>query len=269
MSVPTLYEGLDKVTNRYEAAFIAMWRHAKAEAPDPKRIEFSKEDIVFHGRKLRELGLCSAPLDVKNIPDIIYTYRARADLPTEILAEGHFAVVGRGKGLYALVAIPFPNRFLLPTDMKTVNINNQVPAWVRPYMQNDEQGMLTAIQVNNLVSQHLNLKDAFRLQSHLRAGVPEYGQVEVDELYLGKDEQDQIAAIGVEAKDRGPNDCLNVSQLFGTAQALRNIFPSLTHRLLGAKPDGANRTCISEFTVAANHPSEVKQIGEWCAYQLT
>lgn len=129
--------------------------------------------------------------------------------------------------------------------------------------------MLTAIQVNNLVTKHLNLKAAFRLQSHLRAGVPKYGQVEVDELYLGKDEQDQLVAIAVEAKDRGPNDCLNVSQLYGTAQALRNIFSSLPHRLIGAKPDSANRPCLSEFTVAANHPSEVKQVGEWCAYELT
>ncbi len=206
MPLPTLYKGLDKVSNRYEAAFIAMWRHANAEAPDPKRIEFSKEDIVFHGRKLRELGLCSAPLDVKNIPDIIYTYRARADLPAEIRAQGHFAIIGRGKGLYAFVAIPFPNRFLLPPNMKVVKLKTQVPEWVRPFMQNDEQGMLTAIQVNNLVTRHLGLRAAFRLQSHLRAGVPKYGQVEVDELYLGKNARDQILAIGVEAKDRGTND---------------------------------------------------------------
>jgi hypothetical protein len=269
VSAPTLYDGLDKISNRYEAAFIAMWRHVKAEAPDPRRIEFSKEDIVFHGRKLRELGICSAPLEVKNIPDIIYTYRARADLPTEISEDGHFAIIGRGKGLYAFVAIPFPNRFLLPSDMKVVSLENRIPAWVQPYMQNDEQGMLTAVQVNNLVTQHLGLKAAIRLQSHRRVGVPEYGQVEVDELYLGKNEEDQILAIGVEAKDRGANDCLNVSQLFGTGQALRVIFPNVPQRLLGAKPDGSNRTCLCEFTVAAIHPSEIKQVGEWCAYDLT
>ena len=57
MSVPILYEGLDKAANRYEAAFIAMWRHAKADSKDPDRIEFSKEDIVFHGMKLREYKL--------------------------------------------------------------------------------------------------------------------------------------------------------------------------------------------------------------------
>lgn len=246
-----------------------MWRHARAIAQDPKRIEFLKEDIVFHGRKLREIGLCSAALDVKNIPDIIYTYRARADLPAEILAEGHFAIIGRGKGLYAFVAIPFPNRFLLPSSMRVVKVNNQVPAWVQPYMQNDEQGMLTALQVNNLVARHLSLKEAFRLQSHLRSGVPGYGQVEVDELYLGKTKKDQILVVGVEAKDRGVNDCLNISQLYGSAQVLRRIFPSLPHRLLGAKPDGSNRTCLSEFAVAVSHPSEIKQLGDWCAYELT
>jgi hypothetical protein len=266
--VPKLYRGLDRVTNRYEAAFIAMWRHAKADAPDPDRIEFSKEDIAFHGKKLRELGLCTAPLDVKNIPDIIYTFRARADLPAEILATGHWAIIGRGKGLYAFVKIPFPNRFRFPETMTVVPLPNSIPDWVRPFMQNDEQGMLTSAHVHNLVARHLGLASAFRLQSHLRYGVAEYGQVEVDELYIGKDVQDNIVAIAVEAKDRNVDDCLNVSQLFGTAQALRALFPDRPKRLLGAKPDGSNRICLSEFAVATAHPAEVRQLGQWAAYEL-
>lgn len=233
MAVPKLYKGLDKIANRYEAAFIAMWRHARVDAQDPQRIEFSKEDIVFHGKKLREIGLCSAPLDVKNIPDIIYTYRARADLPAEILATGQYAIIERGKGLYAFVSIPFPNRFRIPTTMKVVPVDNQIPEWVRPCMRNDEQGMLTSLQVNSLVARHLGLKSAFRLQSHLRFGVPKYRQVEVDELYLGKNNQDKIVAVAVEAKDRDVDDCLNASQLYGTAQALRTIFPTLPNGYLG------------------------------------
>jgi hypothetical protein len=160
VAVPKLYKGLDKISNRYEAAFIAMWRHAKVDATDPNRIEFSKEDITFHGTKLREYGLCSARLGVKNIADIIYTYRARADLPAEIRATGNYAIIGRGKGLYAFVSIPGPNRFVLPAAMKIVLIDNQVPGWVRPYMQNDEQGMLTSIQSNDLVARHLAVLSA-------------------------------------------------------------------------------------------------------------
>ena len=186
VAVPKLYKGLGKIANRYEALFVALWRHAKVDAQDPGRVEFAKEDFVFHGKKMQEYGLVASPLDIKNIPDIIYTYRARANLPAEILAHGNFAVIGRGKGLYAFVSIPIPNRFVLPGSMKVVPLANQIPQWVRPYMQNDEQGMLTMLQVNNLVAVHLGLQSAFRLQSHLRCGVPSYGQVEVDKLYIGK-----------------------------------------------------------------------------------
>src|SRR5262249_8408718 len=157
--------------------------------------------------------------------------RARADLPPEILAHGHFAIIGRGKGLYAFVSIPSPNRFVLPAKMKVVQVPNKIPAWVRPYLVNDEQGMLTILQSNDLIAHYLGVKSSFRLQSHLRCSVPKYGQVEVDELYVGKSKQGEIG-IGVEAKDATPNDCLNVSQLFGTGQALKEKFPTLPRRLI-------------------------------------
>jgi hypothetical protein len=266
MDIPELYKGLDRISNSYEAAFIATWREARLVASDPSFIPFSKEQIVHHGNKLVEFGLSNRRLAVKNVPDILYTYRARADLPSEILALGHFAIIGRGKGLYALVSIPFPNRFILPAKMKVIQFPNKIPAWVRPYLVNDEQGMLTMIQSNHLITHYIGLKSSFRLQSHLRFGVPKYGQVEIDELYIGKSKQGEIG-IGVEAKDAAPNDCLNVSQLFGTGQALKELFPNVPKRLIGAKPDGSNRICLAEFSIV-DDPKDLKQTRDWCAYEL-
>jgi hypothetical protein len=204
---------------------------------------------------------------VKNFPDALYTFRARADLPAEILKDGNFAIVGRGKGHYAFVKIPMPNRLQFPPRMKAVRIQNQIPDWARKYMGNDEQGMLTRIQANDLIAKYLRLNASFRLQSHLRIGVKGYGQVEIDELYVGRTNAGAVG-IAVEAKNAAPDDRLNVSQLFGTAQAGKAFFPpSMPKHLLGAKPDTSGRICLVEFVVA-DHPADIKQVRDWCAYEL-
>jgi hypothetical protein len=267
MAIPELYKGLKQVRNDYGKAFVATYREAKLQANDPADIPFSKARLVHHGGELVRLGISARKLVVKNFPDALYTFRARADLPAEILHDGHFAIVGRGKGLYAFLRIPQPNRFRLPTRMESVRIQNQVPEWVRQYMGNDEQGMLARIQANDLISKYLDLDESFRLQSHLRMSVAKYGQVEVDELYIGRTKMGDVG-IAVEAKNEAPDDCLNVSQLFGTAQALMRLFPPTMPRyLIGAKPDTSGRICLAQFTVA-DHPAKVKAVRKWCAFEL-
>src|SRR5439155_12301074 len=131
MAVPALYKGLDRISNDYGAAFVATYREAKAQATDKSDIPFSKLSLVHHGNELVRYGISKRKIVVKNFPDALYTFRARADLPAEILADGHFAIVGRGKGHYAFVRIPFPNRIRFPPSMKAVRIQNQIPDWVR------------------------------------------------------------------------------------------------------------------------------------------
>jgi hypothetical protein len=267
MAIPPLYKGLKRIGTDYGATFVATYREAKAQASDPNDIPFSKEQLVHHGNKLLSLGISSRQVVVKNFPDALYTFRARAELPDEILADGHFAIVGRGKGYYAFVRIPGPNRIRIPTKLKSVRIKNLVPVWVRQYMSNDEQGMLTTIQANGLIAKYLELDDSFRLQSHLRVGVAGYGQVEVDELYVGRTNKGNVG-IAVEAKNAATEDCLNVSQLFGTAQAVKARFPAqMPKRLIGAKPDTSGRICLAEFAVA-DHPTGIKLVRDWCAYEL-
>lgn len=253
--------------NRYEMAFLATWREAKSASRNPDVIRFAKEQIVRHGEALKMHSLSSGEFSVKNVPDIIYTYRARADLPSEILREGNFAIIGEGKGEYAFVRIPRPNRIPLPARIEQVEVRNEIPQWVRPYMGNDEQGMLTKVATNNVVALHLGLKRAFRLQSHMRCGVPNYGQVEVDEFYAGETNNGEHVIIAVEAKDKSPTDLLNVSQLFGTSMALRSQFSHLSKRLLGVKPDQMDRICLCEFTVP-NTAGELAPVGVWKAYEF-
>jgi hypothetical protein len=267
VAAPKLYKGLDRISNDYGAAFVATYREAKAQSKDPSFIPFSKVRLVYHGSKLVHYGISKREHVVKNFPDALYTFRARAELPAEILADGHFAIIGQGKGLYAFVSIPFPNRFGLPVKMKIVKVRDKIPAWASSYLSKDEQGMLTKIQNNDLLSHYLGLDSAFRLQSHLRIGVKKYGQVEVDELYVGRTKAGEVG-IAVEAKSAAPDDCINVSQLFGTAQALKQLFaPDMPKYLIGAKPDTSNRICLAEFSIP-DHPAQLTQIRDWCAYEL-
>ena len=265
--LPKLYQGLDTATNRYGAALVATWREAKARSNSNVLIPFSKEDIVRHGDELRRLGVTQEKLAVKNIPDIIYTFRAREDLPAEIESHGHYAIIGQGKGLYAFAKIPFANRFTVPVTIKVEKVKNLIPHWARSYMTHDEQGMLASLQNNDLVSKYLTLKSAFRLQSHLRMGVKSYGQVEIDELYVGEKHDGTHVGIAVEAKDFSSNDCLNVAQLFGASRGIKQLFPALDLHLLGVKPDQNGRVCMAEFYVA-DDPALLKQKKDWLAYEL-
>jgi hypothetical protein len=266
VAIPPLYAGLAALPNDYERVFVATYREAKPQSANPADIPFTLAQLVYHGTELFNHGINGVL--IANFPDALYTFRARADLPAEILADGNFAIVGRGKGRYAFVRIPVPNRFVFPAPIPTMQLPDQTLAWVRPYMSNDEQGMLTRIQANDLIAKYLNLPSTFRLQSHLRMSVKGYGQVEVDELYVGRTAVGVNVGIAVEAKNQAPDDCLNVSQLFGTAQALQQLFPpNMPKHLIGAKPDTSGRICLAEFAIA-NHPSGLTQIRDWCAYEL-
>ncbi|GJL67713.1 MAG: hypothetical protein NPIRA06_03480 [Nitrospirales bacterium] len=265
-NVPNLYQGLENIPNQYAAAFIATYREAKEKATDPSYIPFTKTSLVLHGSELVRYGISKRELVLKNFPDALYTFRARADLPNEILSDGHFAIIGKGKGKYAFVRIPIPNRFRFPPAISSERISDKTPSWVNPYMGHDEQGMLTRIQTNDLIAKYLGLTSTFRLQSHLRIGVKNYGQVEVDELYVGRATNREVG-IAVEAKNEAPEDCLNVSQLFGAGEALKQFFPpNMQKHLIGAKPDTSNRICLAEFALV-DHPAELTQIRDWYAFE--
>ncbi len=263
------YERLETVTNRYERALLATWREAVARARgDLAEVRFTKEDLVRHAEALRELGLGGDELNVKNTPDIVYTFRARADMPDEIASRGHYAIIGRGKGLYSFVRIGRPNRLGTPAVAREVRLQNRMPSWAGIYVGTDEQAMLTNININELVAYHLGLRSAFQLQSHLRMGVQGYGQVELDAVYVGETREGYHVGIGVDAKDEADNDCLNIAQLFGSGQALRQLFPKIQQRLLGAKPtsDG-DGILICEFAVV-DDVTRLAEVGEWVKYRL-
>lgn len=261
-----IYDGLKG--NRYEMAMLATWRAATRQLQDLDDVPFTKAEIVEHGIEIRRLGLTPQAIDVRNVPDIVYTFRARAELPAEILANGQYAIAGRGKGSYAFVRIPRPNRFPSdPPELRRVRVIENVPHWISPYLGNDEQCMLSSVNTNDLVRQHLDLRSAYQLQAHRRTTVQGWGQVELDGWYVGEGTDATHVGIAIEAKDASEGDRLNVAQLFGAALALRQDFPNLQQRLIGARPIGDRRIVMCEFNV----PKDIRdlhEISDWVEYEL-
>lgn len=262
------YDGLETLTNRYARALLATWRQATEGGTQFDEVPFTKEDIVRHSERLTALGLGGPELNVKNLPDIIYSFRARAELPDEIARHGHYAIIGRGKGQYSFVCIPMPNRIVPPSGLKPIKLQNKMPQWTLQYAGSDEQAMLANINENELVAYHLKLRSAFQLQSHLRMGVRNYGQVEIDAIFVGEGRDGAHVGIAIEAKDVSENDRLNVSQVFGVARALDQLFPKIQRRLLGAKPTEDGGLLLCEFSTTSD-VTKMKAVGKWVKYKLS
>jgi hypothetical protein len=73
----------------------------------------------------------------------------------------------------------------------------------------DEQALLAKVRYNRLIDIFLGVT-AYSLQNHLRTKIPNYGQIEIDELYVGIDSRGAQYIIPVQAK--GGTDILGVIQ---------------------------------------------------------
>ncbi len=164
----------DVETREYDQIIVELFRRLYKQG-EPK-LSFAKKDVE---RVVADLGL-----EIRNIPDIAYTYRTgRSPLPAEILKYGHWAIDGAGKGKYIFVKLNRSPYFDLPTDIEKVAIPDATPQVVLKYQSNDEQAMLARIRYNRLVDTFVGLT-AYQLQGHFRTTVQNLGQVEIDDLYL-------------------------------------------------------------------------------------
>lgn len=134
--------------------FRKIYREGKPE------VEFSKAQLEAMAR----------PWGIKNIPDIIYSYRSRNPLPAEILRAGNWIIEGRGKGKYAFVRIKSSPQVSLPLDLQVIDIPDATPEIVEKFSGSDEQGLLARIRYNRLVDVFTSIT-AYLLQSHLQCQI--------------------------------------------------------------------------------------------------
>ncbi len=213
-------------SNRYaqivERIFLATHKKGQEE------VLFSRTDIEKAAKDLK--------IDLpKNIGDVVYIFRYRTSLPNSIRKKaprGRSWIIrpaGRGKYRFAAVVLADikPKRGLTETK-----IPDATPGVIAMYSLGDEQALLAKLRYNRLVDIFTRVT-CYPLQSHLRTTVPNFGQIETDEIYIGIDKRGAHYIFPVQAK--AGNDRLNVVQIEQDSAMCRHKFPSLVCRPIAAQ----------------------------------
>lgn len=210
---------------RYERAIETIFqRHYSAGAD---YFEFHKDELV---EVCQELGIT-----VRNIPDIIYSFRGRRALPDSITATGHWAIESAGTNSYAFRRLENPPQFTIPfMDYAPTDIYNAIPEVVEGLLRQDEQSLLTRILYNRLVDIFTGLT-CFHIQNHYRSNIRDVGQVELDALYVGVNSTGELFIIPIEAKSQSESEMIGRVQISQMAKLVRQDFADVNRRLLAVK----------------------------------
>lgn len=193
-----------------------------------KEVVFEREELV---RTAEELGI----LLPKNLGDVLYTFRYRANLPesiSKLAPEGHDWVIrpaGKSRYRFSLTTMPriTPNHLLAETK-----IPDATPGIIMMYALSDEQALLAKVRYNRLIDIFTGVT-CYSLQSHLRTTVAGMGQLETDELYIGIDRRGAQYVFPVQAK--GGKDQLGIVQIEQDFAMCAAKFPKLICRPIAAQ----------------------------------
>jgi hypothetical protein len=172
-----------------EAVFQRYWKKGLTE------FGFERDELI---QVCRELTI-EVP---KNLGDLIYTFRYRKSLPKSILAtqpaDRSWLILGDGDARYRFRLNKLTH--IRPTNGLLVRkIPDATPEIIMRYALTDEQALLAKVRYNRLIDIFLSIT-ASSLQNHLRTKIPNYGQIEIDELYVGVDSRGAQYIVPVQAK---------------------------------------------------------------------
>ncbi len=236
---------------RYDAVVSELFRrHYKTNS---KSFDFERSEL---SEIIQALKLDS----IKNIGDILYTYRFRREFPTGIKESAtaglEWAIKLAGRGRYKF-RLGSPSRIIPRPDMAAIKVPDSTPEIISKYAQSDEQALLAKVRYNRLIDIFLGIA-TYSLQNHLRTTVKDLGQIEIDELYVGLSRNGQQYMIPVQAK--GNSDKLSSAQAEQDYLWCRERYPVLTCRPISAQfmPD---RT-IALFELSVDKENEVHVVEE-------
>jgi hypothetical protein len=205
-----------------------------------RELDFDRDELLTVAK---ELGL----KEPKNLGDLIYTFRYRAALPETIkkhAGEAETWIIrpaGRGKYRFVLV----PDKPIAPNESLAITkVPDATPGVVAKYALSDEQALLAKLRYNRLVDIFTGVT-CYSLQNHLRTSVPNMGQAETDEIYVGLDKKGAHYVFPVQAK--GGSDKLNIVQIEQDLAVCAHKFPSLICRPIGAQFMQAGVIALFEF----------------------
>ncbi len=220
------------------------WRHHIKGATE---FDFAREEIVEAAAALG-IGL------PKNLGDVIYSFRYRQPLPAAIRAtappDREWAIIGAGKARYVFRCVPRaivePSRTVPETT-----IPDATPGIIDMYALTDEQALLAKLRYNRLVDIFAGLA-CYSLQNHLRTTVPNLGQVETDEVYVGIDRHGAHYVLPVQAK--GGSDKLSTVQIAQDFELCAHLFPRLVAMPLAAQFIAHDLIALFSFAMEDGHP---------------
>jgi hypothetical protein len=203
---------------------IIEWVFEKRVEELEKEVEGSalNEDIPFHRDDIEE-AMKVLDISVGNVPDIPYAYRSRRPLPEKLSQHGYSAIIIDDTREGEDPTYMFTKRNQLISVPEVVDETHRtsvsvLPEAVRPYIGEDEQGVLTQVRYAGLLDKFTEL-ETYHLTSHLRFRV-RGREAELDDLYVGEDEDGDHHALAVEAKGEG--ETLNRNQLIRNTRGIEN-----------------------------------------------
>ena len=186
---PEITDNISRYAKIIEAVFQRYWRKGETD------FTFERGELEHVCKRLK--------IDVpKNLGDVIYTFRYRKALPKSITMtqppDRGWLILGDGDARY---------RFRLNklTHIRPANgllvrkIPDATPEIITRYALTDEQALLAKVRYNRLIDIFLGIT-AYSLQNHLLSRIPNYGQIEIDELYVGLDSRGAQYIVPVQAK---------------------------------------------------------------------
>jgi len=233
----------DSTVNRYtqliEKLFESNHKHGLREVP------FEREEIETIARKLK----IKLP---KNLGDIVYTFRYRQELPESVRRHAppgeHWVIKGIGRSSYCF-ALTKQSTILPAQLLAETKVPDSTPGIIEKYALSDEQALLAKVRYNRLIDIFTGIT-CYSLQSHLRTSVPNMGQVETDEVYVGVDRHGVHYVIPVQAK--GGKDKLNTVQIEQDFAMCARKFPNLICKPIAAQFMQSNLIAMFAFELNDN-----------------
>jgi hypothetical protein len=197
---------------------------------------------------------------IKNIGDVLYTFRSRQELPESIRITAnkgfHWVIEFTGKGKYQFAQ--WTTCHILPSKLlEPIIVHDCTPKPVAECLAADEQGMLTRMRHNGILDMFLGIQ-ATHLQSHLRTSIPGVGQIEIDDMYVGVDAKARRVIIPVQAKSQ--HDLVSAVQSAQDIRYCAQAHPSHLCRAVAAK--ALEPRVVALFELEVQSPGHIAVLNE-------
>lgn len=205
------------------------------------RVPFGREmfDAACDSLKLRR---------IKNLGDIVYSFRFRAELPNSIQSkapEGYeWIILGAGRALYEF-RLATSGKISVGRGRQEIKIPDSTPEIIKMYAPgDDEQALLTKVRYNRIIDLFTGLS-CYSVQNHYRTTVTGMGQIEVDEIYVGISKTGAHFILPCQAKS--PGDNFGVVQVYQDMKLCEERYSSATCRPMAFQFTGKNSLAVLEL----------------------